>query len=99
MINVQLHKLKATLDEMLLVAPSDHPLLQWLLGVGGIYASEPERSWFVGQLIPVATDLNVRPWEELKPYFLKVICGGFCETRFRELWDEVKTRRDSLHAC
>ena len=96
MINVQLHKLKAALENLLLFAPLNS-LLPWLLGVGGIYAAEPERSWFVGQLLIVASDLDIKSWEDFRPHLVKVIwVEFFCASPFRELWDEVATRRDNL---
>jgi hypothetical protein len=43
LINSVLHKLKASLADMLEVAPPDHALLPWLFSVGGLVAVPPER--------------------------------------------------------
>ena len=66
MINVQLHKLKVALEVMLQLAPPDHTLPPWLLAVGGIHAQPLEKCWFVGQLVSVATDLDIRCWEDMR---------------------------------
>jgi hypothetical protein len=95
MINVQLHKLKAALEVMFDLTPPGHLLLPWLLGVGGIWSVEPERSWFVGHLIAVADDLNILSYEDYKPHCVKIIwVEVFCDAPFRELWEEVVAKRD-----
>jgi hypothetical protein len=97
MLNVYLHKLKLSLEDMLELASPTHPLLPWLLSVGGLIASPAERHWFVGHLVPVVTDMNINCWEEMKPHLVKVIwLELFCEGPFRELFDEVQTKRASI---
>jgi hypothetical protein len=98
MINVQLHKLKAALETMIKLAPSDHPLLPWLLSVGGIYALPVERGWFIGQLVSVVTDMKIRSWDDIKHHLVKVIwIEFFCERPFRELWEDVAQKLDTLN--
>lgn len=97
MINVQLHKLKAVLETMIELAPSDHPLLPWLLSVGGIYALPVERGWFIGHLVSVVTDMSINSWDDMKPHLVKVIwIEFFCEVPFRELWEDVTKKLDTL---
>jgi len=45
MFNVQLHKLIRVLEVVLELASPGHLILPWLLMVGGIYATKPERDW------------------------------------------------------
>lgn len=95
MINVQLHKLKAALDVMFDLVPPGHELLPWLFGVGGLWSVEPERSWFVGHLITVADELDLKSYEEFRAYCVKVIwVDVFCDPTFRAVWEEVASKRD-----
>jgi len=97
MFNAQLHKLITALEVVFDLVPPGHLLLPWLLMVGGIYAVQPERAWFVGHLATVADDLNIWSWEEMKPHVTKVIWVEiFCNDPFRELWDEVVRKREKL---
>jgi len=97
MINTMVHKLKLSLSQLLSLAPSDHPLLPWLLSVGGIYSAPPERNWFVGHLVPVVVDMHLHSWEEMKPHLTKVLwMEFFCELPFKELWEEVEAKRKDL---
>jgi hypothetical protein len=95
MINVQLHKLKNALDVMIDLAPPGHELLPWLLGVGGIWSVEPERSWFAGHLITVADDLNLNSYDDYRAFCVKIIwVENFLGPPFEALWDEVAAKRD-----
>lgn len=96
-IKVQLHKLKAALETMIELAGTKHLLLPWLLGAGGVYAEEPERSWFVGHLEMVAADLNINSYEDLRPHLIRVVwVEFFLGEPFEELWDEVSAKRQQL---
>ncbi|KUJ12249.1 uncharacterized protein LY89DRAFT_673249 [Mollisia scopiformis] len=83
MINTMIHKLRISLETVLNLVPSDHPLLPWLLSVGGIYSVQPERNWFVGHLVPVVVALQIRSWEDMRPHLTK-------------LWEEVEAKRKDL---
>ncbi len=97
MINVQLHKLKANLEIMLQAGATGHPLLPWILISGGIFAQQPERGWFIGQLISVTSDMGIYAWTEIVPYLESVIyIEYFCELPFKQLWDEVVAKRNDL---
>jgi len=97
MINVQLYKFKMALEMMFTLAPPDHALLPWLLSVGGVCASDPERKWFVGHLVSVITDMDINSWGEMKSHCVKVIWSDvWCDQPFRELWEEVKRKIDIL---
>jgi hypothetical protein len=97
MINVQLHKFKTALDIMLSLASPDHALLPWLLSVGGVCSSDPERKWVSGHLVSVVSDMDINAWGEMKSHLVKVIWSDlWCEEPFRESWEEVKSQRDIL---
>ncbi|KAG4431697.1 hypothetical protein IFR05_012821 [Cadophora sp. M221] len=97
MINVQLHKLKANLETMLEIGQQDHPLLPWILISGGIFAQQPERGWFIGQILSVSSDLGIYSWGEMLKHLLSVIyIEYFCEIPFRQLWEEVVQKRLEL---
>lgn len=97
MINTMTHKLRSSLETMLSLAPPDHPLLPWLLSVGGIYSTVPERNWFIEQLVPVVEVVGIRSWEDMSPHLTKVIwMQYFCEVPFREFWEEVEAKRKDL---
>lgn len=97
MINSMVHKLKLSLEVMLSLAPTDHPLLPWLLSVGGIYSAAPERNWFVGHLVPVVVALRIHSWEDMRPHLTKVLwMSYFCEAPFYELWEEIEAKKNDL---
>ncbi|KAK3115752.1 hypothetical protein LTR53_004572 [Teratosphaeriaceae sp. CCFEE 6253] len=65
MLHTLVRDLKSSLTHMIRAVGTRSELLLWLLSVGGITAhSMPERSWFVGHLVVVITDLNIRSWAE-----------------------------------
>ncbi|KAK3074390.1 hypothetical protein LTR53_003253 [Teratosphaeriaceae sp. CCFEE 6253] len=65
MLHTLVRDLKSSLTHMIGAVGTRSELLLWLLSVGGITAhSMPERSWFVGHLVVVITDLNIRSWAE-----------------------------------
>ena len=85
LINVQLHKLKASLETLLLLVPPDHALLPWLLSVGGILSPPLERKWFIGHLVITVSELNIKSWEEMKSHLVKAIwVEPICEVPFRD---------------
>jgi hypothetical protein len=97
LINVQLHKLKASLETLLLLIPPDHALLPWLLSVGGTLSQPILRKWFVGHLVTNVSELNIRSWEDMKSHLVKAIwVEPICDVPFREFWEEVVTKRDAL---
>jgi hypothetical protein len=92
-----IHKLKSSLETMLLLVPPNHPLLPWLLSVGGMYSTVPERNWFIGHLVPVVAEMNIRSWDDMRSHLTKVIwMQYFCEVTFREFWEEVEEKRKDL---
>lgn len=99
MINVQLHRLKANLEIMLEVGPPNHPLLPWILMSGGVFSQQPERGWFIGQLLAIAPEMGIESWADLLPHLKNVIwIEYFCEPPFQELWAEVVAKRNELDA-
>lgn len=97
MINVQLHKLKSNLEIILELGAADHPLLPWILISGGIFAQQPERNWFIGQLLSVTSYIGIYSWAEMIHYLESVIyIEYFCEIPFKQLWGEVVTKRSEL---
>jgi len=85
LINAQLHKLKASLETLLLLVPPDHALLPWLLSVGGILSPPLERKWFIGHLVITVSELNIKSWEEMKSHLVKAIwVEPICEVPFRD---------------
>jgi hypothetical protein len=98
MINALLYKLKASLGCMVSPARTENQLLVWLLSVGGVLAYKiPERGWFVSQLVEVVTDLDIKSWDAMKGFLLKVLWfDPFCESPFRLLWEEVIYKKECL---
>lgn len=67
MLHTLVRDLKASLTHMIRAVGTRSHLLLWLLSVGGITAhSMPERSWFVGHLVVVVTDLGIRDWRSMR---------------------------------
>ena len=98
MVNALVYKLKASLTKMIQYVGTANQLLVWLLAVGGVSAfAMPERSWYVGHLVVVTTDLDIESWEEMKRYLIKVMeLAVFCEESFSLLWDEVAAKKENL---
>ncbi len=77
-------------------------LLLWLFSVGAAEAHRrmPEHDWFVGHLVVVVSELGIEAWEG--PTGLKSILVSFvwhdifCEGPLREVWEEVRERREIL---
>lgn len=75
-------------------------LLLWLLAVGGITAhSMPERSWFVGHLVVVVSDLDIRTWDDMRRHLVQLAFhDNFCDISFKKLWIEVRAKQVLLNA-
>lgn len=91
--------LKASLTYMIRALGTKSYLLLWLLAVGGITAhSMPERTWFVGHLVVVVTDLSISNWEAMRRSLVKLAFhDNFCDENFNKLWNEVREKQKSLN--
>lgn len=108
MINTLTHKLKASLTWILPpVEEARNELLLWLLSVGGISTVKmeerdmsgrmPEHHWFVGHLIVLVADLNIRSWDDFRQQLVKVTWyGNFCEVSLGRLWQEIALKKEVL---
>lgn len=74
-------------------------LLLWLLSVGGVTAhAMPERSWFVGHLVVVIADLEIRSWSYMRQNLVQLaLHDNFCDVSFHSLWNEVKAKQELLN--
>jgi hypothetical protein len=96
--NVGIHKLKASLEVMIPYSNADQNLMAWLLFIGGAFAEEPERNWFVSELVAVAENLKILSWEEMHKILERYIwVDGFCEPQTRGFWEEVVYSRIRLN--
>jgi hypothetical protein len=99
MLHTLVRDLKASLTHLIQAVGTRSHLLLWLLCVGGITAHSmaPERSWYIGHLVVVTSDLGIRSWEELRGYLVQLAFhDNFCDTSFHQLWDEVQQKQDFL---
>lgn len=73
-------------------------LLLWLHAVGGVTAhSMVERSWFVGHLVVLTTDMRIDSWETFRAYLVELAFhNNFCEFNFNLLWLEVQQKKSQL---
>ena len=96
MLHALVRNLKASLTRLLHAKSSRTHLLLWLLSVGGITAhSMPERSWFVGHLSVIVTDLNIRIWEDMRGHLVALtLHDQFCDINSFALWQEVVWKLD-----
>ncbi|KAI7212082.1 hypothetical protein KC333_g7315 [Hortaea werneckii] len=96
MLHALVRDLKASLTRLLHAKSSRLHLLLWLLSVGGVTAhSMPERSWFVGHLSVIVTDLNIRTWEDMRAHLVALaLHDQFCDTNSLALWQEVVQKLD-----
>lgn len=85
---------------MMRVMGTKSHLLLWLLAVGGITAhSMPERSWFVGHLVVVVSDLDIRTWDDMRRHLVQLAFhDNFCDMSFKKLWIEVRAKQVLLNA-
>ncbi|KAK3675949.1 hypothetical protein LTR78_004141 [Recurvomyces mirabilis] len=99
MLHTLVRDLKSSLTHLIGAVGTKSHLLLWLLFVGGntAHSMMPERSWFVGHLVVVVTDLRIRTWQEVRQYLVQLAFhDNFCDITFGKLWDEVKQKQDSL---
>lgn len=98
MLHALVRDIKGSLTRIIAAIGSRSHLLLWLLGVAGITAhSMPERAWFVGHLVVVVQDLEIRSWEVFRSYLVKLAFhDNFCDVSFQALWDEVQQKQDAL---
>jgi hypothetical protein len=99
MLHTFVRDLKASLTHLLRAVGSRSHLLLWLLCVGGITAHSmiPERSWYIGHLVVVTSDLDIRTWDQLRGYLVQLAFhDNFCDISFHQLWDEVRQKQDLL---
>ncbi|KAI7493322.1 hypothetical protein KC367_g8643 [Hortaea werneckii] len=96
MLHALVRDLKASLTRLLHAKSSHSHLLLWLLSVGGVTAhSMPERSWFVGHLSVIVTDLNIRTWEDMRAHIVALaLHDQFCDINSFALWQEVEQKLD-----
>ncbi|GAB1735816.1 hypothetical protein NU219Hw_g5157t1 [Hortaea werneckii] len=96
MLHALVRDLKASLTRLLHAKSSRSHLLLWLLSIGGITAhSMPERSWFVGHLSVIATDLNIWTWEDMRGHLVALaLHDQFCNINAFALWQEVVRKLD-----
>ncbi|KAK4542988.1 hypothetical protein LTR36_005986 [Oleoguttula mirabilis] len=95
MLHTLVRDLKASLTYTLRAIGTKSHLLLWLLSVGGITAhSMPERSWFVGHLVVVITDLGIGSWEAMRRHLVQfAFHDNFCDVSFNDLWEEVRLQQ------
>lgn len=98
MLHALVRDIKGSLTRMIGAIGTRSHLLLWLLGVAGITAhSMPERAWFVGHLVVVVQDLEIKSWEVFRSYLVKLAFhDNFCDVSFQALWEEVRRKQDAL---
>lgn len=99
MLHTLVRDLKSSLTHMIRAVGTQSHLLLWLLSVGGITAhSMPERSWFVGHLVVVITDLHIQTWDAMRQHLVKLAFhDNFCDISFNALWNEVRQKQEVLN--
>lgn len=91
--------LKSSLASMIRdIGPKSH-LLLWLLSVGGVTAhAMAERSWFVGHLVVVITELEIESWNSMRQHLVKLAFhDNFCDKAFGALWAETRQKQEDLN--
>ncbi|KAF2158833.1 hypothetical protein M409DRAFT_30705 [Zasmidium cellare ATCC 36951] len=98
MLHALVRDIKSSLTKMIGATGTHSHLLLWLLGVAGITAhSMPERAWFVGHLVVVVQDLEIKSWQVFRSNLVKLAFhDNFCDVSFQALWDEVRQKQDAL---
>ena len=98
MLHTLVRDLKSSLVYLLRALGTKNHLLLWLLSVGGITAhSMPERSWFVGHIVVVITDLGIETWEVMRQNLVKLAFhDNFCDKSFNALWVEARNKQEAL---
>lgn len=98
MLHTLVRDLKTSLIYMLRAIGTKSYLLLWLLAVGGLTAhSMPERSWFVGHIVVVITDLEIHTWEAMRQHLVKLAFhDNFCDKGFKSLWLEAREKQEAL---
>jgi hypothetical protein len=82
MLHQLVRDLKSSLTYMIRAVGTRSELLLWLLSVGGITAhSMPERTWFVGHLVVVITDLGIKDWPQMRQHLIQLACTYGCLPR------------------
>lgn len=77
-------------------------LLLWLFSVGAAEADKrmPEHDWFVGHLVVVVSEVGIEEWEGpggMRSVLVRFVWHDiFCEGPLREVWEEVRDRREVL---
>lgn len=99
MLTSLVRDIKASLTHMIRAVGTQSHLLLWLLSVGGLTAhSMPERSWFVGHLVVVVTDLRIDSWEDMRQHLVKLAFhDNFCDIGFHRLYEEVSRKQEVLN--
>jgi len=99
MLHQLVRDLKSALTQMIRAVGTRSELLLWLLSVGGITAhSMPERTWFVGHLVVVITDLGIKDWPDMRQHLIQLAFhDNFCDMSFGKLWEEVRRRQQLLN--
>ncbi|KAK5682692.1 hypothetical protein LTS10_005821 [Elasticomyces elasticus] len=74
MLSQLVRDLASSLTQMLRAVGTRSHLLLRLLSVGGITAHKmlPERSWFVGHLVVVITDLGIEEWAAMRQHLIQL---------------------------
>ncbi|KAK4495178.1 hypothetical protein PRZ48_013505 [Zasmidium cellare] len=98
MLHALVRDIKVSPTRMINAIGTGGHLLLWLLGVAGITAhSMPERAWFVGHLVVVVQDLEIKSWETFRSNLVKLAFhDNFCDVSFQMLWEEVRRKQDAL---
>lgn len=97
MVSKAQHELKEAL-RALMVPGTGNAVLLWLLSAGGVGAYDsPERTWFVGHLACMVSEMGISTYDEMKTMLKRVIWHEFQdEPTHRRLWDEIVERIESL---
>ncbi|KAI9812198.1 MAG: hypothetical protein M1827_004864 [Pycnora praestabilis] len=98
MVNALVHRLKDSLGSVDTSDAARNPLLLWLLSVGGVAACRlPEHGWFIGHLVVLIGDLDIRSWWHMRGYLTRFVWHDvFCEDPFQILWEQIVIKRDDL---
>lgn len=80
MLHTLVRDLKSSLNHLIRAVGTQTHLLLWLLSVGGITAhSMPERSWSVGHLVVVVTDLSMQSWNAMLQHLVRSSLESYLE--------------------
>lgn len=97
MVSQAQHKLKEALTP-LMVPGAGSALLLWLLAAGGVGAlGAPVRTWYVGHLAAMVTEMGIETWEQMRSILQSVIWHDLQDAPTHKLlWDEVVERIEYL---